>query len=139
MRRKQSSGHAVVELALLLPWIVFLFAGLFDVGFCAYSLIATENAARVAAEYTSQGSTTASDQSGACSYALSELSALPGASGLASCGANPVIVTASQVTGPDGSPATSVSVTYQTILLIPIPGFPSRYTITRTAQMRLQS
>ncbi|MFN7998264.1 MAG: TadE family protein [Bryobacteraceae bacterium] len=138
-RRKRQSGHAIVEVAFLCPWILFLFAGTFDVGFCAYSLIATQSAARVAAQYASQGPTTAVDQNGVCTWALAELNTLPGAHGLNSCSANPVIVTTSKVTGVDGAQAASVSVTYQTIPLIQIPGFPSRFNITRTAQMRLQT
>src|SRR5581483_2654975 len=78
-KRRRQSGHAIVEVAFLCPWILFLFAGTFDVGFCAYSLIATQNAARVAAQYASQGPTTAVDQSGTCTWALAELNTLPGA------------------------------------------------------------
>jgi Flp pilus assembly protein TadG len=47
-------GHAMLEAALLLPWVLFLFVGAFDLGFYNYALISTQNAARVAAWYTSQ-------------------------------------------------------------------------------------
>src|SRR5438128_767679 len=48
-RRRRQDGHAVIEIALLAPWIFFLFAGTLDMGFYLSALIATQNAARVAA------------------------------------------------------------------------------------------
>ena len=138
-QRRAEGGHAVIEMAFLMPWVLFLFAGTFDLGFCEYSLIATQNAARGAAMYTSQGSTTAADSTTACTYAVRELAGLPGTSGLSTCGASPVVVTDSSVTGPDGARASQVSVTYTTFQLIPIPGLSVNYAITRTAEMRLQT
>ena len=129
----------MLEAALLLPWVVFLFAGIFDLGFYNYALVATQNAARVAAWYTSQNTTTAADATTACTYALAELQALPnvGAS-LSTCAAAPVVVTASQVTGTDGAEATQVSVIYTSPTLIPIPGtLPAKYSFNRVVQMRL--
>src|ERR1035441_6069459 len=88
-------GHAVLETALMLPWVLFLFVGAFDFGFYNYALISTENAARVAAWYTSQTATTATDATTACTYALAELSALPNVgAGMTTCNAAPVVVTA---------------------------------------------
>ena len=130
-------GHAVVEVALLSPWIFFLFAGALDVGSYMEALIATQNAARVAAEYTSSHSSYAGDNSGACTYALGEMNTLPNVHGLTSCNALPLKVTASSVTGADGATASSVSVTYQGQVLIPIPLL-GRMTVTRTVQMRMR-
>ena len=51
MRRKKrngESGSAMVEVALLAPWIFFLFVGVFDMGFYSYMAICVENAARAA-------------------------------------------------------------------------------------------
>lgn len=138
-RGKRTRGHAVVEVALLSPWIFFLLAGALDMGFYSYALIATQNAARVAAEYTSKSTLTAGDNLSACQYALDEMSSLSNVKNLSSCGGTPLTVTATQVTGPDLAPATSVSVTYQTAFLIPIPGLAGRLTITRTVKMRLQT
>jgi len=42
----------MVEVALLSPWIFFLFVGIFDFGFYAFAVICTENAARAAATQT---------------------------------------------------------------------------------------
>ena len=136
--RRRQRGHAILEAALFAPWFLFLFAGALDMGFYEYSLIATENAARVAALYTSSNSSTAADSTGACTYALNEIHQMANAGGITSCGSLPVTVTASAVTGVDGNPASSVSVTYQTGQLIPIPGLTGQMTVTRTVQMRVK-
>jgi Flp pilus assembly protein TadG len=136
---KRERGHAMLEAALLMPWVLFLFVGGFDLGFYNYALIATQNAARVAALYTSQTKTTASDSTTACTYALGELQALPNVgTSTSTCATAPVVVTATQVVGTDGAEATQVSVAYTSPQLIPIPGtLPGRYTFNRVVQMRL--
>ena len=138
-RDGRQKGHAILEAALMAPWILFLFTGAVDMGFYEYALISTENAARVAAFYTSTSSATANDATGACSAALLELKSMPNAVNLTACSASPVVVTATSVTGVDGYPATSVSVTYTSSQLIPIPQITGKLTVTRTAQMRLKS
>jgi Flp pilus assembly protein TadG len=138
-RRRRTRGHAVMEVALLSPWIFFLLAGALDMGFYSYALIATQNAARVAAEYTSKSTATASDSASACQYALDEMGSLANVQGLSSCNSAPLTVTATKVTGPDGAWASSVSVTYRTAFLIPIPGVTGQLTMTRTVEMRLQT
>ncbi len=137
--QRRERGHAMLEAALLLPWVLFLFVGTFDLGFYNYALISTQNAARVAAWYTSQSPSTAADSTTACTYALAELQALPNvSSSVTSCAASPVVVTASQVTGTDGSLASQVTVAYTSPQLIALPGaLPSQYTFNRTVQMRL--
>ena len=138
---RRERGHAIVEAAFLLPWVLFLFVGALDFGFYNYALISTQSAARVAAWYTSQSTTTAANSTAACTYALAELSALPNVgTTVTSCGASPVVVTASQVTGTDGALASQVTVAYTSPQLIPIPGvLPGQYTFNRTVQMRLQT
>ena len=150
-RNRRRSGSNVIEFSLLMPWYVFLFVGAYDYGFFAYSLIATQTAASVGATYCAANSTTATDATTACSYALDQLRDLPNVgSGLTTCGTGttvttsaPVAVTASSVTGassPDGNAATSVTVVYLTPQLIPIPSIlPANLTITRTVKMRLRS
>jgi hypothetical protein len=125
----------VIEVALLSPWIFFLFMGILDMGFYTHALIATQNAARTAAAYTSRSKLTAADSAGACRYALTELKAMSNVRNLSSCNSSPLVVTASSVTGADGSPASSVSVTFQSNKLIPIPGLTGQLNITRTVQM----
>jgi Flp pilus assembly protein TadG len=139
-RRRRQKGHAVLEVAFLMPWLIFLFVGAFDMGFYSYALICTENAARVATMYTSTSNTTWTDSSTACSIALGELGSLRNLRGVTTCDSLPLIVSVASATGPDGNSASQVSVTYQSDQLIPIPGLlMGRLTLTRTAQMRLRS
>lgn len=140
IRRKKQKGHAVLEAAFLMPWIIFLFVGAFDMGFYCYALICIENAARVGAMYTSSSSTTVSDASTACTLALGEMNYMSNLAGVTSCTSLPLIVTANSVTGPDSAPASEVAVTYQSNQMIPIPGLlMGRLTLTRRAQMRVRS
>ncbi len=139
--RRARGGHAAVEIALMAPWIFFLFIGVLDFGFYAYAAIATQNAARVGAMYTSSSSTLAADRDGACQYILEELRWLPNVkSAVTVCTALPVNVTAELVDpGVDGAPASRVAVTYETIPMIPIPGLMTgRLTLTRAAEMRIK-
>lgn len=136
----RTRGHAVIEAALLLPCLVFLFVGAFDMGCYCYAMIGVENAARVAAEYTATSSYTASDSGTACTLARNELASVPNLGGVSSCGSLPLKVNATAINGTDGWPASQVSVQYQSNWFIPIPGLlTGRLNITRVAQMRLRS
>ena len=138
--RGRQKGHAVLEAAFLMPWLIFLFVGAFDMGFYCYALICTENAVRIAAMYTSSSNSTAADAGTACSLALGELGWLNNLNGVTTCDSLPLIVTAASAPGPDNAGSSQVTVTYQSSQLIPIPGvLTGRLTITRTAQMRLKS
>jgi Flp pilus assembly protein TadG len=141
-RRKSQRGGSALEMALMLPWYMFLFVGTFDWGYYAHSLISTESAARVAALYTSQSSSTAANQSVACILANEELRVATNISstGTPTCAASPLIVTASSVTGPDNNAASQVTVTYTTVSLIPIPLLLEKSaTFYRVITMRLRS
>ena len=130
----------MMEMALLMPWVFLLFIGALDWGFYAYSLISMQAAIRTAVLYTSTSTATASDSAKACTLVLAELKNLPNiGTSVTTCGTNPV-VTATQITGPDSAQASQVSVTYQSISLIPIPGLLNKqFTITRTGKMRLRT
>jgi Flp pilus assembly protein TadG len=134
--RSGRRGHAIVEIALMSPWIFLLFIGVFNFGFWAYASISTANAARVAALYTSSDESTVADAAGACFYALEELRKLPNTRTLSSCAAAPVVVTA-EAWDAAGHPATRVTVTYTTVPLIPIPGFSPQSTVRRRAIVRV--
>ena len=133
------AGNSIIEFSLMAPWILFLFAGAFDWGFYAYALISVQNAARVAAQYTSSSAATATNSAAACSYVLSELQGEPNiGTTVTSCNALPLIVTATSVTGPDSAPAAQVQVTYKTVQLVPIPGvLAGQFTLVRTVVMRI--
>jgi Flp pilus assembly protein TadG len=138
---KNRRGSNIVEFALLMPWYVFLFAGAIDFGFYSFGLIAAQNAARVAAMYCAGSSSAAVDSYVACQYSLGQFRIMPNIpASLQTCGAAPLVVTPSLITGADGASATSVTVTYTTPQLIPIPGLlPGQLTISRTVQMKLRS
>ena len=128
----------MMELALLSPWIVFLFIGAFDWGFYAYSLITLETATRSAASWNANHNDP-TNAAYACTVVTTEMQTLTNMGGVTTCGGgSPVSVTATQVVGPDNENAAQVSVTYTTPSLIPIPGLLAKQmTITRTVQMKL--
>jgi Flp pilus assembly protein TadG len=154
MRLRNKKGSAVVEAALMMPWLAFLFVGVLDFGFYSYAAICTQNAARAAAMLTSHD-TKSQTAALACQAALGELQILPNMSGVSTCTALPTIVAikklcASGSADPtcNGSPcadcdqdrfaqSVQVSVTYQTIPLVPIPGLTGQVTLTRIAEMRI--
>ncbi len=144
-RRKGQRGGSALEMALMLPWYMFLFVGTFDWGYYAHALISTESAARVAALYTSQSAAKAADQADACILANEELRVATNisSSGTPTCASSPLIVTAAAVSGvnsADGNAASQVTVTYTTVSLIPIPLLlPKQATFYRVIQMRLRS
>ena len=144
---RRRRGHSVIEFALFSPWLIFLFVGALDWGFYAYSLIATESAARIGAMYTSTNSTATTDAATACTYALDQLRKMSNvgdslttcASGSAVTSSAPIGISATSISGPDGNTAAQLSVTYLTPAFIPIPGLlPKQVTITRTFTMRVR-
>jgi hypothetical protein len=72
-RRKRQRGQAIVEAALMMPWLAFLFVGVLDFGFYAYSAICVQNAARAVAIASANPSSLVSP----CQAALGELTGLP--------------------------------------------------------------
>ncbi len=141
VKRDRRRGGSMLEVALFLPWYLFLFVGAVDWGFYAHALISLESAARSAVLYTSSDPGRANDSAGACAYAYRELW-VEGNLNSAVCPATalPVIITATKKTaaGADGGDATEVSVTYQTQQLIPIPGLlAGQFTLQRVVQMKL--
>jgi hypothetical protein len=125
----------MVETALMIPWFVFLFVGVYDWGFFAHALISLESATRVAALY-SAGQSSVPSVSTLCPIVRNELKIVANVSDTLDCTTSPLVVSASSGTGPDGQTAYTVSVTYTTLSLIAIPGvLPNQVTITRTAQV----
>jgi hypothetical protein len=110
-------------------------------GYYSFALISLEGATRTAALYTATDSTTAADATGACTSVLSELKSLPNvSSSVTTCVASPLVVTAQAVAGSGGTSASLVSVSYQSLLMIPIPGvMAAQFTWTRTVKMPLRN
>jgi Flp pilus assembly protein TadG len=146
MKKRRERGSSIIEFSLMTPWLIFLFIGAMDWGFYAYSLIATEAAARVGCMYASTSSTVlaaSGTPTTVCTYVLEQLRKMPNVgSSLSSCSGSPVTVTVSTVTGTnsaDGNTAAQVQVVYQTPILLPMMGqLPSQLTITRVIQMRVR-
>ena len=130
----------MAELALFSPWVFLLFVGAFDWGFYSYALVTTQNAARIAAEYTSSSTATVADSTAACTLALGVMGKLVNVgSGTTTCGSAPLIVTAASSTASDGTTSSLVSVTYSSQTLIPIPGLlTNRLQLTRKVRMRVR-
>jgi len=139
-RRRRSRGGAVLELALISPWFFFLAIGALDWGFYGYALISMQAAARSALLYTATSATTAVEIDKACTIVLGELRTMPNiGTGTTVCTSNPV-VTATLITGPDATQGAQISVRYQSVSLIPIPGILAKqFTITRIVKMRLRT
>lgn len=127
------------------PWIVFSFVAAFNFGIYAYALISTQNAARSAALYAAQSLAVA--QSGTivsqvCPYVLGELGDAPGVgTGVSTCTGSPVTVQVTARTPGAGNMNTvRVSVAYNTMQLIPLPGLMAgSLTITRTVEMPIRN
>ena len=134
-------GHAVLEVAFLLPLLAFCFLGAFNAGSCAFALVCVERAARVAGMYASTSEATAQNPTLACYYALEQLRAAPNVgSGVNSCGIAPVVLATQYLPlGSDGLPAVRVSVSYTTPTLLPIPGvMTGAYTFHRVVEFPIR-
>ena len=137
----------MVELSLMMPWLFFLFVGALDFGFYSYSLIAVQNAARVAAlkaggvydNYVQALVDPSLVESRACRSVRDELQKMPNFAALPlECDGSPLDVRVTPFLDADGKAALRVAVGYKTIPLIPIPGMvPGQMTMTRTASIRV--
>jgi Flp pilus assembly protein TadG len=146
--REGRRGNAVIEVALMAPWIFFLFVGVLDFGFYAYSFISVENAARAAALLMSKSKVEATDpahQADACAIVLSEMTwAAYGRNISSTCSTAPLTVKATLLndqTTPrsqDGFDAVQVEVQYTTLTMVPIPGvLPSSFVVDRRWEMKI--
>jgi len=105
--KRRQRGGSIVEVALMAPWIFFLFVGIFDFGFYAYAAICTQNAARAVALTQAQ---TATATVSPCTAALGELTMLP------NIGYAPASSLCNPVTGlPAVTSATPVNVCVQSL------------------------
>ncbi len=139
-RTGKRRGGSILELALILPWYIFLFVGVYDWGFYSHALLSMEAATRTAAWNASKNPTTAVDNVTACKFVRAEMGITSNVAATGACNSLPLIVTTNNVPGPDGSAAALVTVRYQTQNLFPIPGLlAGQVTLTRTLQMRLRN
>ncbi len=148
-------GHAVVEVALMAPWVFLLLIAVFNFGFYAYAAISTANAARVGALYAASSRGSSTDLVITCNQAVDELRSLPNvgagvipAATAPTCTAGPVTVRLDALSGnqcadydPTAAAPTEcvrVSVTYQTVQLFPLPWMMGRMNLTRIVEARMK-
>jgi Flp pilus assembly protein TadG len=139
-RSARRKGQALIEVTLIAPWFLLLFAGVFDVGFYAYAFINTENAARVAAMHAASDPALATDPTMpdlARADVCQEMRNLPNVGTTCSSSVVQVSVAPQPYLGADGQPATRVSVTYTTVPVMPIPGLAGQMTLTRVVEVRI--
>jgi Flp pilus assembly protein TadG len=118
---------AAVELAVLLPFLVFAFVIGIDFGRIFYHCLTLTNCARNGAVYGSQNPTHAADTAGIQAAALVDASNLTPAP----------TVTSTTATDADGHPCVQVTVTYTFQMITGYVGIPSSIPLSRTVQMRV--
>ena len=119
---------ACVELAVLLPLLVFLFVIGVDYARVYNPYVTVTNSARSGALYGSQGTTQSQDTAGIQAAALADTGDL----------SPPPTVTSTTLTDIDGNPCVEVTVTWTFQTVTNFPGVPSSLNITRTVRMRVQ-
>jgi Flp pilus assembly protein TadG len=127
VRDKKRSGSAVVELAIILPLLAFLFAIGIDFARLYYDLVTIHNAARSGAMYGAQHPAKATDTAGIQAAALADSKNLKPAA------------TVKSKTGTDelGYPGVNVTVAWTFKTFTSFPLVPSTVDLSRTVQMRI--
>src|SRR5712692_3560934 len=141
---RERAGHAMVELAILVPTVMLFLMGAADFGRIFYASLEVANASAAGVMYGAQTLGTAKDIAGMEQAAKNEAQDLKASS---------LTVTASEYCQcPDKSSVScggscssgkarlyvSVTATYPFKTLVDYPGVPSQTTITKTTVMRVQ-
>lgn len=126
-KRPFRKGVAATELALLLPFLMFLFLVAVDFSRIFYFSIVVANCARNGAIYGRNDSTTAVDTAGIESAVRKDAVNL-----------NPTALKVFSVTDNAANPSyVEVTVTYPFNTIASFPGIPSSYTLTRKLRMQV--
>jgi Flp pilus assembly protein TadG len=147
MRRRirDSKGSAIVEFAVVAPFLAFLLLGLIDVGRYTYDGILAAHAARAAVQYGAQNLVTAADTTGMKSAAAQDAQNLsnwsvtvtPMCNNNASMSACPVNST--MAVSANMIYYVQVTVTGTFNPLIAYPGIPTKIPVSATTTMRVDS
>lgn len=78
MKLHSEDGQSLVELALTIPLLMLMLMGMAELGQICYGAINVSNAAKAAAQYGAQTSTTAVDTTGMLAAAQHEIGTVPG-------------------------------------------------------------
>ena len=136
-------GAAIVEFALVLPFLLLLTIGLFDLGFGAYQTLQVHAAAEAGAQYAVRHDWDASAIQTAVTSATgaSGIAATPAPSQVCGCPDGGIFTPRPSCgTCPDGSPAgvyASVSARLSYSPMLPYPGLPDPLVLTGQAYRRL--
>jgi Flp pilus assembly protein TadG len=125
--RDRRRAAAIVELAVLLPFMALLFAAAADFGRVFYYYVTVTNCARSGALYASIDATHAADTTGIQSAAQAEAPELSSTLSVSSTTSNDSA----------GNPVVSVTVSYPFATISNLPGIPGSATVARTIQMRV--
>lgn len=156
--RRERDGSALIELAAVMPLVLFLVVIIIDCGRVFYTSMALTGAARAGAQWGAQSPTMAMDTGGMEAVAaaaaepnlvLSNTPMTPTAVRECWCASadNPAIVEASGCNPTTCSPGehmtigvtVTTSATFSRLVpLFPIPGFPPTVTLTRVATLRAE-
>jgi len=128
--RGKRRGAAVVELAVLLPLLVFLFVIAVDFGRIFYFSVTLTNCARAGAMYASDPTTNAES-----AFASTQAAALADATNLSPA------PTVTSVSGVDaaGRPYVEVTAAYSFRTITGFPGVPNQVNLTRTVRMNVSA
>ena len=127
----EDRGQSIVETALVLPLALVVLIGAFD---GARALLTTEvlqTAALAGAQYGALSAASSSDTAGIAAAVRAEV-VLPQASPT-----NPTIAS-STATDAQGERQVTVQATFTQTALLPYPGLPSTFTITRSATLQVR-
>jgi Flp pilus assembly protein TadG len=125
--RRPRRGAAAVELALLLPFLSFIFVAGVDYARIFYYYLTVTNCARSGALYGSIDDAHSLDKKGIESAAKAESAEL----------APKLTVTSTTGSDSASNPFVAVTVTYPFKTIADFPGIPSAATLSRTVQMRV--
>jgi len=126
--RRERRGAAIVELAILVPLLVFLFVIGTDFARSFYYSLTVANGARNGALYGATDPDHAADSAGIRAAALTDLGDLTPTPN----------VDSTTLSDASGNQYVKVTVTYTFSTITNYPGIPSSFSITQICQMRIQ-
>ena len=141
--RSPPRGGAIIEFALIMPFLVLLAVGLCDLGFAVYNSMQVQAAAEAGAQYAVRHTWDATAVAAAVTGATGTggISATPAPSEVCACPGGGVLTQIGCTsTCPSGDPpgtyaSVSALLLYQTVL--PYPGLPATLTLAGQAYRRL--
>jgi Flp pilus assembly protein TadG len=133
--RERRGGAAAVELAVLLPFLIFLAVIGTDWARLLYFTISIEGCARAGALYAADGQVAAESPYGSLeAHAKNEASLIKDSPNLSVLA--PEYATANSA-GSDTSPTVKVTVTYTFRTITSFPGVPRNQSLSRSCEMRI--